>query len=177
MAGGTAQNKTSLLSNPQNKVVLIIIFVLGVLVILTAGGFLVQNKSTETTQKSKESMTNGQNGSKTTFKTQEGKITISENKVPKSFPPDVTIYKNSKVQSSTEAEDGISVTSTTADSISTVTNFYQEDLAKNGWTVERKDILKDNSLITAKKDKRQFILTTKVGHDKSTEIIIVVGTP
>ena len=177
MAGGTAQNKTSLLSNPQNKVVLIIIFVLGVLVILTAGGFLVQNKSTLDTQKSKESMTNGQNGSKTTVKTQGGKITISENKVPKSFPSDVTVYKNSKPKSSTEATDGISVTLTTSDSISTVTNFYQKDLTTNGWTVERKDILKDNSLITAKKDKRQFILTTKVGQDKSTEIIIVVETP
>ena len=177
MAGETAQNKTSFLSNPQNKVALTIIFVLGVLVILAAGGYLVQKKSTLDTKKSKESMTNGQNGSKTTVKTQDGKMTISENEVPKSFPSDVTIYKNSKAKSSTEASDGISVTLVTSDSISTVSNFYQKDLTKNGWTVEKKDILKDNSLIVAKKGKRQFILTTTVGQDKSTEIIIVVGTP
>ncbi len=175
-----AQNQLSKPSfNSGSNTLTIIAVVVAILVILALSGYFVQRKST---QDSVEKASNGtvaiqDNGKKTTIETDDGEITIGQGEIPKSFPPDVTVYKSAEVQATTEAEDSISITLKTPDSISKITSFYKNDLTKNGWGSITSNTLEGSSLITAKKDERELVITATVDEqDNKTEIVIVVGS-
>lgn len=173
MADDSAPNQslnTQLTS--RNKALIIIIVVLVILAILAAAGYFVRQKSDE--QISKSSEKNGQ----ASVETENGKVMIKEGEMPKNFPTDVAAYKGAQVITSTEAEDGVSLTLKTADSVEKVTNFYKNGLSKNGWNAIKTNTLEGSSLITAKKGDRELVLTVSTDkEDNKTIILIVVGKP
>ena len=174
MAGQSAPKPTEVITSPSKKKTLLIIAVAFVIIVtLALGGYFVKLNSTGPDLTNK-SMTNAQK--ETTVNTENGKIIIKEGELPKDFPKDITIYKNSKVERSTEGQEGTVVILTTSDSVAKVTEFYKGDLKKNGWNSIESSSIEGSSLIKAKKDERQLVITVIIDEkDGMTEISIVVG--
>lgn len=177
MVGQSAQSRSSTSSNTYgNKTLTIIAVVIVVWVILALAGYFVQIKSNETII---DKATNGDgiqnNGKKSTIDTNDGKITIGQGEIPKSFPLDVSVYEGVEVQETTEAENGVSITLKTSDSISKVTNFYKKDLAKKGWKGVTSSTFEGSSLITAKKGNRELVISVTIDElDNKTKIATVI---
>ena len=174
MAGESAQNSKETITSPSKKrtlSILAIVFV--ILLVLVLSGYFVKQNSTNL-EGSDNDMTEAQK--QTTVSTQEGDITIREGELPKNFPDDITIYENSRVERSTESKSGTSVILQTSDSVSKVTSFYNKNLKTKGWESIQSSTIEGSSLITAKKDVRQLVITVVI-NDKAgkTEISIIVG--
>lgn len=175
MAGQSAQNSKEIITSPSKKRTLSItaaVFV--VLVVLALSGYFVKQSSTNP-EGNDGNRTDAQK--QTTVSTQEGDITIKEGELPKDFPNDIAIYENSKVERSTESNNGTSVILQTSDSVSKVTNFYKDNLKSNDWKSIQSSTIEGSSLITAEKDVRQLVITVVINEKAGkTEISIVVGS-
>lgn len=184
MAERSAQKQTSIIAaGSNNRTVLIIAVVIAVLVIFGVLGYLIQTKSTkemsEATEQNGQTSADTKNGQKqTTVETENGKIIIKEGEAPTNFPSDLTIYKDAKIERSTEAKDELSVILKTSDSVSKVTKFYEDDLKDSEWESVETNTMKGSSLITAKKGAQRLVITVTTDKETGkTAIAIVVGTP
>ena len=159
----------------------------GVVVVTAISMFvfgLVAKKTAETiTQKVAEQTTGGKvdissDGKKATIETNEGKVTIGINKVPDSFPSNITVYKGSEVVATAEANDDVTLQLKSSDSVTKVNDFYKSDLSKNGW----KETLSADSLgastITAEKAGNHVSIDIAVYEtdNKTTHLIIIIKT-
>ncbi|MEX0616834.1 MAG: hypothetical protein WD231_03440 [Candidatus Woykebacteria bacterium] len=151
--------------------------ILGLLVIVVAGYFV--RKESSVTGKPEQAVSKMQEkGKVTTVETQNGPIKIEEGKVADAFPKDVAIYANAKVETSTEAFDGVSLKLKTADNADKITGFYKDKLSENGWTEVAINNMEGSSLITAKKEGRELVITSISEESSSdTSIAIVILNP
>lgn len=176
-----AQPKTSSAPPSKNKNLLIVIIVIAILVLLGGGYFVQQQFAEKSAEKTIEQATGAdvdvsEGGDKVTIETDEGKVTIGKNEVPDNFPSDIAIYNGSEVTGTSETTDGVSVILKTSDSVSTVNNFYKDDLAKNGWKITLSSTAEGSSVISAEKGEKSVIITISVDNeDGKTGIAIVVS--
>lgn len=182
MTAQSARSKSSITrSNPSKNPKLLVVIVIVILTLLVVIGFLIQNniiKEIVDTSNQETNLTNAnQNGNKqVTIETEDGKIEIKEGEIPDNFPSDITIYKGSSIERTTDGNNESSVQLKTADSVSKVADFYKADLEKNGWK-EIKTLSDEESVVlTANKDERKSILVISTNkNDNKTSISIVVG--
>lgn len=155
----------------------IISVVLGILIIVAAGYF-VRKQSSVTNNQEQIASQMQEKGKVTTVETQNGPIKIAEGKVADAFPEDVAIYANAKVETSTEAFDGVSLKLKTEDNTAKITGFYKDKLSENGWTQVAINNMEGSSLITAKKEGRELVITSIPEESSSeTAIAIVILNP
>src|SRR3990170_1363771 len=92
----------------NNKLIIIVVIVVGALVVLSGIGYFAnQFLAEKVTEKAIETATGGKvdvdaDKEKITIETNDGKLTIGQNELPKSFPSDITVYNGAKVTSSAE---------------------------------------------------------------------------
>lgn len=179
MADSTAQNQASNLILTKNKTVVIIIIVVVILVTLASAGFYVRQNTNSNTSNSKGS--NGVNikvdGNKKTIQTNNGDVVISEGELPTNIPKDVSIYKNSEIEKSTQEKDGVTITLKSSDSVTDIANFYKKDLEKNGWREVKIQNFNGSSIVTAKKSERlAFVTISKEKDGSKTTFTLVVSS-
>lgn len=79
------------------------------------------------------------NGEKVTVTLDEGEHSFEEGSLPDNFPSDIPIYPDAKLASSWVASgdgtDGLSLIWETDDSVSKVSNYYENELENAGWTL------------------------------------------
>jgi len=183
----TENKSASPKSGSNNKVIILVVAIIGAFVVVGALSFfvfgLVADKTTETlTEKAVEQATGNKvdfsdGGNKATIETDEGKITIGTDKVPDSFPSDITVYSGSEVTSTTEIDNGVSIILKTSDSVSTSFDFYKNDLKKNGWTESTAVSYQGSSTLLSQKGGKQVVVTvTTDPSDDKTLISISVST-
>lgn len=182
MAGQSAQNKSSIIqSNLSKKPKLLIGVVILVLLILGIAGFFIQSniikEMVDSTDQSTNSADNNKNGNnQVTVETENGKIEIKEGKIPDNFPDDITIYKGSSIETTTEINNESSIQLKTSDKVSQVADFYKSDLKKNGWKEVKTFSEEGSVLLTVEKDGVTAILViTTDKSDNKTSISISVG--
>jgi hypothetical protein len=100
-------------------------------------------------------------GGATTFTGEQGSVTVGAQKLPDNWPSDAPTYANAQIQAAGTAnpQDGKSqsaVVFTTSDSLQAVTDFYQKELAKDGWRVGQTMTSPSGTVIVATKDTRSF---------------------
>ena len=102
----------------------------------------------------------------------EGRAEVGENlKMPDNFPRDVPVYKNAKViatnTNKADKTELIIVTLETDDSLKDVGEFYEKELAKNGFDIENRfDTDKSIALSTKKGDMSVVVAITR-NNDKT----------
>ena len=102
----------------------------------------------------------------------EGRAEVGENlKMPDNFPSNVPVYKNAKViatnTNKADKAELIVVTLETDDSLKDVGEFYEKELAKNGFDIENRfDTDKSIALSTRKGDMSVVIAITR-NNDKT----------
>ncbi len=97
--------------------------------------------------------------------------------LPKDFPSDVPLPKNSKTLGSLNSSDGTVVTFESGDKVLDIVNFYKEELQKNGYTVSKEgetQVSDKGGLINWTKDKKEVGLM--LGFDKDKNITSLVIT-
>lgn len=174
-------------SGSSNKIIILMVAIISAIAIVGVISFfvfgLVGKKTAETiTEKAAEQATGGKvdisdDGKKVTIETDEGKATIGTNKVPDSFPFDITIYTGSEVTSTTETNNGVSIILKTSDSVSTSFDFYKSDLKNNGWAESSSSTYQGSSILLSTKGNKQVVVTaTTDPSDDKTLISISVST-
>lgn len=160
---------------------MIVVVVVIVLIILALIGYFVQRQFAEKAAETAIEQATGskvdisQGGEKVTIETDEGKVTVSKNDIPDSFPSDITIYSGAEVISTAESSAGSSVVLKTSDSTSKVADFYKDDLKKNGWEIVSTITNEGVSLITANKGSKGVLITvTTDEEDGKTSVGIIV---
>ena len=183
MADQSAQNKSSTItSNPSNRPKLLIAVVILALLLLGTAGFFIKSNTVkeivDSTNQSTSSKNNDKNGNNQVIvETENGKIEIKKGEIPKSFPDDIAIYKGSVIGTTTEKNAESSIELKTTDKVSTVADFYKDNLKKNGWKEVKTYSEKGSVLLTVEKDGITAILViTTDKSDNKTSISIVVGT-
>ena len=163
-----------------NKKTLIVVAVIVLLVILGGVSYFLQQKSSErAAEKVIEDATGGKvdisdGGKKVTIETDEGKITVEQNEIPKNFPSDVPVYSGAEVITSSESGDNFTLTLKTNDSVSKVSDFYKTDLADKGWILSNPIDLSGSTAITATKDNRELnVIITPDTNGKTTIAIVI----
>ena len=182
MAEQTAPNKSSITQfNPSNKPKFLIGIIIVILLLLGGVGFVMQSNTVQdmvdSTSQGTNSSGNNQNGDgSVTVETENGKIEITEGKVPDNFPDDIAIYKGASVEKATNAENESSVELKTDDKVSKVADFYKKSLKENGWKeIESIDDKGSVLLQNEKDDRTAIILITTDKTDNKTSITIAVG--
>lgn len=97
--------------------------------------------------------------------------------LPKDFPSDVPLPKNSKTLGSLNSSDGTVVTFESNDKVLDIVNFYKEELQKNGYTVTKEgesQVSDKGGLINWTKEKKEVGLM--LGFDKDKNITSLVIT-
>ncbi len=188
-APAPTENKSSSTpkSSSNTKVIILVVAIVGAVIVVGAvGSFvfgLVGKKTAETiTEKAVEQATGGKvdisaDGKKVTIETDEGKVTVGTNKVPDSFPSDITVYKGSEVVATAEANGDVTLQLKTSDSVSKVNTFYKGDLSKNGWSQTSATDYLGTSTITSEKGGRiaSVVIATDEADNKTTILIIVTS--
>lgn len=164
----------------NNKLIIIVVIVVGVLAVLSGIGYFAnQFLAEKVTEKAIETATGGKvnvdaDKEKVTIETNDGKLTIGQNEIPKSFPSDITVYKGAKVTSSAETDEGLSVQLTTNDSASTVYDFYRNDLKENGWKETSNSTYGDTSMVSAEKSGKSVLITVSKDTSNDGTVISIV---
>ncbi|HEX7456623.1 MAG TPA: hypothetical protein VF303_04130 [Candidatus Nanoarchaeia archaeon] len=172
------------LKGSNTKLVIIIVIIGAVLVVLGGGVYFANRFFTEEAAETTiEKATGGKvdiqdEGEKVSIETDEGKLTIGQDKVPSGFPSDITVYSGSEIAATAETDTDVSLQLKTPDSVSKVFEFYKDDLASNGWTQTSTASYQDSAIISAEKSGKQVIITVAVSEeDNKTLISIMVGKP
>lgn len=93
--------------------------------------------------------------------------------VPKDFPSDVTIYKGAKVVGSVSTPDGAMVNLQSKDAAGKIIEFYQAEMAKNGWEQENTADMGAQKMLSMKKGERQFVVMVTAADDMSQIMLTV----
>lgn len=124
---------------------------------------------------------------KVTVETDEGKTEIETGEsLPKGWPADMPVYKPAKIVGSSAIKGqgdaaSLSLALETSDAVDKVREFYQKNLASNGWEVNESSstALEGNhtALLTAAKQKRSCVVTMGRSEGKEkTELVIQIFT-
>ncbi len=92
-----------------------------------------------------------------TITTEDGKMTMTSGKaakLPENFPKDIPIYKGYALDMAMEMSKGYSVSFTTKDDVSTVSEWYLAEMTDKGWTKEASMDMGDQKMLVFKKGER-----------------------
>ena len=110
-------------------------------------------------------------GEKVTTTTEEGEFAFEEGgNLPDSFPSDFPVYPDAKLASSWVADgdstDGLSIIWETEDSVSKVSNYYENELEKAGWTLSFTSNTEDSTTFAFEKDGAKGFIGVTVEESK-----------
>ncbi len=98
---------------------------------------------------------------RTTYTTEQGKVTVGGGSMPADWPSDAPTYTNAKIENAitTSPESGTAsstVIFTTVDSLQAVIDFYKKELPAKGWTANFSlgTTMGNTTTFSAKKDNR-----------------------
>ena len=95
--------------------------------------------------------------------------------LPANLWPDVPIHKGAQVvQAVDKLDKGFTMIMTTDDALETVQTRAQDELASNGWTLDRTVVLDERAMITCSKDGQRLHMVITGGDETR---ITLVGTP
>ncbi len=104
-----------------------------------------------------------------TITTEDGKMTMTSGKgarLPENFPEDIPIYKGYALDMAMEMPKGYSVSFTTKDDVSTVSEWYLTEMTDKGWTKEASMDMGDQKMLVFKKGERGVNLVVAPDPDK-----------
>jgi hypothetical protein len=143
----------------------------------------------ETFKSKKGNVTVEQRGKKgkVTVETGEGKTEIETGEsLPKDWPADMPVYKPAKIVGSSAIKGqgdttSLSLALESSDAVDKIREFYQKNLASNGWEVNESASTalegNESALLTAAKQKRSSIITMgKAKAKEKTELVIQIFT-
>jgi hypothetical protein len=172
--GKTSGNKTVLII----AIVVIVLFVLPGIALAVFFGWLASGDNAEKLTEDIVSSSTGNNvdinTDDGTFKieTDEGSISVGEQKIPEDFPSVVALYDNQKVTGIvTNTQDGSSfwsVNAETNDSADNVNTFVVSKYEENGWTTASKSTFNSATTYTFAKDDMQAIVTVTSNPESAT---------
>jgi hypothetical protein len=116
-----------------------------------------------------------------TITTEDGTVIVGGNSLPADWPNDVPSYSNASIQYSgqidlEDGEKGLSLAFTTKDSVQAVSNFYNSELSKNGWTVSQVASMGDAAVVSGNKDTRNVGIYIGKSEDGQTAVTIGIST-
>jgi hypothetical protein len=172
--GKTSGNKTVLII----AIVVIVLFVLPGIALAVFFGWLASGDNAEKLTEDIISSSTGNsvdiNTDDGTFKieTDEGSISVGEQKIPEDFPSVVVLFDNQKVTGVvTNTQDGSSfwsVNAETNDSADTVNAFVVSKYEENSWTTASKSTFNSATTYTFEKDDLQTIVTVTSNPEPAT---------
>lgn len=120
----------------------------------------------------------GEGFEKITFEEGDEEASMGERELPESFPKDFPTYPEATLVNSWTATgnttEGVSVVWQTPDSLSIVSEYYQGELEKSGWTaIVNKE--GDSATITFEKDKVSGFIGITKGEGDITVISVTLG--
>ncbi|MDP1688736.1 MAG: hypothetical protein Q8L47_01220 [bacterium] len=113
-----------------------------------------------------------------TYTTKDGSVTVGKNTYPDNWPSDAPKYGNAQIQFSgstnpESGDEGAVVTFTTTDSVQQVTDFYKNELSKNGWKVEESMTAGQMTLMSGKKG--TMTLTVQIVSAEKAPVTVTVA--
>lgn len=116
-----------------------------------------------------------------TYTTKEGSVSVGTNKLPADWPSDAPTYKNATIQYSASTNPqtggaGLGVVFMTSDSSQIVIDFYKKELVAKGWTIEQTAIAGQTTVISAKKDDRQFGMYIADAENGQTSVTVSISS-
>lgn len=96
--------------------------------------------------------------------------------LPANFPADIPQPKNAKVLGSLNSSEGTVVTFESNDNVTSIINFYKEEMKKNGYEVteEGETLITDKGgLINWKKDSKQVQLMLGYNKDNNVSSLVI----
>lgn len=160
-------------------VVSIVIMVMQFIVVLAIAGGIFAAKS----ELNKQGVNIDTNNGSIDVKGKDGdSASIGNAKVPSGFPSSVPIYPGSKIVASSKGGNGSEYTvfMTTTDQKSTVENYYQNELQKNGWATESGGSSLDLGFASGAKytnNGQQLVVTIAQDKDNNGTAITLIVTP
>lgn len=116
-----------------------------------------------------------------TYKGKEGSVQVGENaSLPSDWPSDVPVISGAKISYSgtsnpATGQSGASVMFTTTKSAAEVAEYYNAELASQGWAIEGTGNFGGTSIVSAKKDSRTVGISI-VSAEETTTVTIGVQT-
>ena len=158
-------------SEPNKKATFLIILAAIAVFVVMLGGVVIKKAKNFVEGDIFSRLTNGRvdiekDGEKVTVTSEEGEFTFEEEgELPDSFPSDFPVYPGAKLASSWVADgdntDGLSLIWETEDAVSKVSNYYENELEKAGWTLSITSKTEDSATFSFEKDDaRGFIGVT-----------------
>lgn len=92
-------------------------------------------------------------GGEVTIETEEGTFTAGQKELPDNFPSDMPVYPDANIGTTASSEDTVSVSLSTDDSLATVSNYYKDELAAEGWEITQTATLENATVYDIKKGK------------------------
>jgi len=103
--------------------------------------------------------------------TKDGEMSITSGesaKIPDDFPKDIPVYKGSVVNMAMEVPQGYSLSFTTKDNMSKVSEWYLKEMMSKGWTKEMSVDVKNQTMLVFKKGERgvNLVIAPDNGHTR-----------
>lgn len=105
-----------------------------------------------------------------TVKTEDGEMTISSGKsakIPDNFPKDIPMYEGYVLDMAMEVPKGYSLSFTTKDDVSKVSEWYLDEMTDQGWTKEASMDMGDQKMLVFKKGERGVNLVVAPDKDQT----------
>jgi hypothetical protein len=114
------------------------------------------------------------------IKTEDGTVIIGENSLPIGWPNDVPIYSSASIQYSgqidlEDGKKGFSLAFSTSDNVQAVSNFYNSELSKNGWTVSQVASMGDAAVVSGNKNARNVGIYIGKSEDGQTAVTVGIS--
>lgn len=116
-------------------------------------------------------------GANVEMSSKEGKLNISSNEkgveLPANFPKDVSIIKGGVVTVAMTSGDNLSVQVRTPAPVAEVAKYYEDNLKTQGWQIDATMNMGESIMVSAKKGKRQCVVTTsKDGNGSVVQLMV-----
>ena len=105
-----------------------------------------------------------------TIKTKDGEMTMTSGKaakIPDNFPEDVPMYEGYALEMAMEVPEGYSLSFTTEDGVSKVSEWYLNEMIDKGWTKEASMDMGNQKMLVFKKGERGVNLVISPESDKT----------
>ena len=105
-----------------------------------------------------------------TIKTEDGEMTMTSGKaakIPDNFPKDIPMYEEYVLEMAMELPKGYSLSFTTKDDMSQVSEWYLDEMIDEGWTKEASMDMGDQKMLVFKKGERGVNFVIAPDSDKT----------
>lgn len=116
----------------------------------------------------------------TTYKTDNGTVTVGGNSLPSNWPSDVPQYPGAKIQYSGSSnpqtgEAGVSVVFEVNAAAQTVVDFYKRELASKGWKIDSTATMGSATIIGASKGGKIFSVSVVDSGNGTVSVTVVIS--